>query len=170
MPQIHDSKDVHRILIEEADHAWLLGLVAFALFEDRRFDWMKHFQEYNQRQPNSDEIKSWYQQQSQRVIEDVIADAETALSNYGDDILQETVDDIKKETERGVIVSEIRNLKNGWADFGLNVAGGVAGAFLFAALLVILVAIIYYDPSPVKMMQDYMNPPNTESKNGNENQ
>lgn len=43
MRKLTGSDDTHRILVEEAEHSWTLGLLAFAIMEDRRFDWMKHF-------------------------------------------------------------------------------------------------------------------------------
>jgi hypothetical protein len=74
--KLSGSNDVHRLLVEEAEHAWTLGLMAFAVMEDRRFDWMKHFAEHNNRPPTQEEVKHWYEQQSDRVLQDAVADAE----------------------------------------------------------------------------------------------
>jgi hypothetical protein len=171
MPQIHGSKDVHRIFVEDAEqHSWLLGLVALGIFEDRRFDWMRHFEEHNRRIPSEDEVRSWYEQQSQRVLDDVLADAENALRIYAEQILEETIDKIRRETERGVIVSEVRLSRSFWNQLGVNVLGSVVSAFLFAALLAVFVVIVFYDPSPVQMMQNYLNPPVEERNDGRQEQ
>lgn len=170
MPQLHGPEDVHRIMVERAKHSWLLGLVAFGIFEDRRFDWMRHFTEHKQRLPTDEEISSWYEQQSPRVVDDIIADAENSLKIYGEEVLEHTIEDLRRETATGVIVDEIRLSRNFWAQLGVNVLGGILSAFIFAAILVILVVIIFSDPSPVKMMQDYMSSSTKGSSNGTEGQ
>lgn len=160
--RLSNSEDAHRLLVEEAEHSWTLGLMAFSILEDRRFDWMKHFAENNGRRPNADEITYWYEQQSERVLQDVLADAESALTLLVEDALEE----VRRGIEQDVIVQEIRQGRRFLPQFGISVAGGVVSALIFAAILVVLAFLVFVDPSPIKFMRDVGTAPTEESSNG----
>lgn len=146
---IADSRDVFRNLVEDAkDTHWLLGLVAFARFEERRIEWMQHFEELNDRLPSSDEVEQWYLSQPDGTLLRAKGDAENALQAYAAEIAEEILDEHYQSIENEVIVSEIRSLKRPWADFGVSVAAGFISAFLFAAVLTILAIIVFTDASP----------------------
>ncbi len=81
MPQISSSEDVYRQLVEESDEDWLYGLVAFAVVEEQRIEWMKHFEEHNGRAPSTVDIQHWYEQQPEGVLLRAKGDSENALRN-----------------------------------------------------------------------------------------
>lgn len=147
MSQISSSEDVYRQLVDESEEHWLFGLVAFAIVEEQRVDWMKHYNEHNGRLPNSNEIHHWYQQQPPGVILRAKGTAENALKLYADDVLQEVMEMERREVEEGLIVSEIRQGRRFWPMFGTNVAAGFASAVLFAAVLVVLAFFVLTDAS-----------------------
>jgi hypothetical protein len=95
MPQISSSEDVYRQHVEESDEAWLYGLVAFAVVEEQRIEWMKHIEEHNGRAPSTVDIQRWYEQQPGGVLLRAKGDTENALTLYADEVLQEIL-----ETER----------------------------------------------------------------------
>ena len=123
---------------------------------------MKHFAEHNNRAPTSDEVRHWYEQQSERVLQDAIGDAENALTLFVEDALKE----VRREIEREAIVQEIRQGRRFFPQFGVSVAGGLVSALLFAAILAILALFIFFDPSPVKWMRDMVTAPTGEHSGG----
>jgi hypothetical protein len=146
------SRDVYLRLVEEDEKtSWLLGLVAFAVFEQRRMEWMQHFEEQNKTVPTEDEIKNWYEQQPDAALLLAKGDAENALQVYAQEVEEVMVERHRKDIEGEVIVSEIRSLKNLWADFGINVAGGFVSALLFAVFLTTLAFIVFADTSPINL-------------------
>ncbi len=151
MPQISRSDDVYRQLVEEAEEDWLFGLVAFAIVEEQHIEWMRHFEEHHDRPASADEIEHWYEQQPEGVLLRAKGTAEAALKLYADDVLQEVLDDERREVSEGVIVSEIRLARRFWPQFGINVAAGFASALVFAAVLAVVAFFVLTDPSPVKL-------------------
>lgn len=149
MQKVSNSADVHRLLVDEAQHSWELGLLAFAIIEDQKFDWIAHFRENNGRDPDEAEIRNWYEQQPESEFTRAIADAEHALQLVADDALKDILDRERLEVERGVIVSEIRLSRRFWPQFGINVAAGVISSLLFAAILVLFALLVFLDPSPI---------------------
>lgn len=149
---ISRSRDVyHRLIEQDEETSWLLGLVAFAVFEERRIEWMRHFEEQNNIEPTEDEIKNWYEQQPDAALLLARGDAENALQLYAQEVEEEMLERHRRDIESEVIVSEIRSIKNLWADFGINVAGGLVSAFIFAIILTILAFIVFADTSPVNL-------------------
>jgi hypothetical protein len=61
------SQDIYSELVEKSEQNWLLGLVAFAIVEEQRIEWMRHFEITNNRPPSDDEVRAWYQQQPSSV-------------------------------------------------------------------------------------------------------
>ncbi len=151
MPQITKSEHVYDRLVEETEENWLFGLVAFAIVEEQRIEWTKHFEEHNHRTPSADEVQHWYEQQPEGVLLRAKGTAEAALKLYADDVLQEVLDDERREVSEGVIVSEIRLARRFWPQFGINVAAGFASALVFAAVLAVVAFFVLTDPSPVKL-------------------
>ena len=137
MPQISNSQDVYRQLVEDSDEDWLYGLVAFAVVEEQRIEWMKHFHENNGHAPDANEIQHWYEQQPEGVLLRSKGEAENALQGYADEVLQEIIEIERKEASDGVIVREIRLAGRLWPQFGINVAAGLASALLFVAVLIL---------------------------------
>jgi hypothetical protein len=61
MAQVAGSEDVYRRMVEESEESCLLGLMAFAIVEEQRIEWMKHFAEHNGRTPNEVDVRNWYE-------------------------------------------------------------------------------------------------------------
>jgi hypothetical protein len=147
-----ELKGVYRSLVEqEEETSWLLGLVAFAVFEERRIEWMQHFEEQNKKVPTADEIQNWYEQQPDGALLRAKGDAEGVLQVYAQDVEEEILVSHRGVIESEVIVSEIRSLKRPWAEFGINVGAGFVSAFLFAAILTAFAFIVFADTSPVDL-------------------
>jgi len=148
---------IYKELVEDSDENWLYGLVAFAVVEEQRIEWTKHFLEQHERSPSSDEIKGWYEQQPPSVLLRAKGTAENALQAYSSDVLDIAVEDQRREVEEGIVVSEIRELKKFWPQFGVNLAGGFVSALLFAVLLTIVAFFVINDRSPVEIGQELRN-------------
>ncbi len=166
MSQIVSSNDVYRQLVEEADESWLYGLVCFAIVEEQRIEWMKHFEENNGNSPSTQDIQHWYEQQPEGVLLRAKGTAENALQLYADLVLQEILETERREVAESVIVSEVRLIRRFWPLFGINVAAGFASALLFAAVLVVLALVVLTDVSPVKLGQGIFGHQSEESVNG----
>jgi hypothetical protein len=154
MPQISSSADVYKKLVEESDENWLLGLLAFAIVEEQRIEWMKHFLENNGGPATTADIQHWYEQQPTGVLLRAKGDAENTLQAYADDVLQEVLEVERRDVAEGVIVSEIRIGRRFWPQFGINVVAGLASATLFAAILTIIAFIVLQDVSPVTFSKE----------------
>ena len=150
MPKISNSEDLYRHLVEDGEGSWLLSLLAFAIAEEQRMDWMKHSREQDGVFPNTEAIKDWYQQQPPSVLSRARGDAEIVLQQYVDAVLEEVLTNERREIMESAIVREIREVRRLWPQFGINVAGGLVGALLFAALLATVAFIVFVDPSPLQ--------------------
>lgn len=154
MAKISGSEDAYRILVEESEENWLSSLLAYAVVEERRIEWVQHFREHNGRAPDSSDIQSWYEQQPEGELLRAKAEAENALSVYADDVWQEFREHEQKEVAEGVLSNEIRSIRRFWPQFGISIAGGLTSAFVFAAILAILAFVVWQDPSPVDIGRD----------------
>ena len=85
--------------------------------------------------------------------------AENALLAYSEEVSAELDTEYRKEIENGIVVAEIRELKQFWPQFGVNVAGGFASALLFAAILTVVAFLVFNDTSPVEMVKKSNQPP-----------
>src|SRR5688572_5598906 len=63
VPKYSGADDIYRELVEESDDNWLLGLVAFAVFEEQRIEWAKHRLETRGHAPTAAEVSAWYESQ-----------------------------------------------------------------------------------------------------------
>lgn len=157
MAVISGSEHVYRTLVEDSDESWLYGLLAFAIIEEKRIEWMLHFQANNGRPPDTDDIKHWYEQQPAGELLRAKGEAENSLQAYADEIWQVFLAEEQKKVAESALVSEIRSIRRFWPQFGVSVAGGMASAFAFAAMLAVLAFIVWQDPSPIDMGRDMMN-------------
>lgn len=151
MEKYSGPEDIYKKLVENSpdDEEWLLGLVAFAVVEEQKIEWMRHQQENNSRPPSMEEIEKWYQEQPSGVLLRAKDTAEARLTDYAKNVIDTYMSDFEKETEEGIIVGEIRGIKKFWPQFGVNLAGGFASAILFAALLTLIAFFVFYNSSPV---------------------
>lgn len=151
MAKYSGSPDIYRELVEDSKENWLYGLVAFAVVEEQRIEWMKHYESQKNIMPSDEEIKSWYEQQPDSVLLRAKGIAENALQNFSADVIEVANDDTRKEIQEGVIVSEIKKFGSFWPQFGVNLAGGFCSALLFAAFIIIMAYLILNDTSPVEI-------------------
>lgn len=168
MPEYNGPEDIYKELVEESDENWLYGLVAFAIIEEQRIEWMKHMQENNGHSPTSEQISGWYQQQPRNCLLRAKGTAENALQTYTNEVIDVAIEDYKKDMKESYIVNEIRELKSFWPQFGVNLAGGFAATVLFAALLSITAFVVFNDSSPAQMVKGISSTVEA-PKNGQEN-
>ncbi len=151
MEKYSAADDVYRQLVDESDESWLYGLVAFAVVEEQRIEWARHWTETKGNAPNADEIAAWYEQQPEGVLLRAKGTAENALQAYSSDVVDAVLEDQKGEIERGIIVGEIRSQNRFWPQFGVNFVSSLAGAIVFAGLLILVAFFVFNDASPVEI-------------------
>ena len=147
------AEDTYRELVEESHQSWLLGLVAFAVVEEQRIEWMRHYEEGHGALPSPEQVREWYQSQPPGVLLRARGTAESALLAYSEEVSAELDAEFRKEVENDIIVGEIRELKQFWPQFGVNVAGGLASGLLFAAILAVVAFLVFNDTSPVDIVK-----------------
>ena len=159
MEKYSGPEDLYDELVENSNEDWLLGLVAFAIVEEQRIEWMKHQAKHNGEVPGHEEICSWYKQQPKGVLLRAKDTAESRLKDYSGQIIELLQEDLKKEIEESIIVNEIRESKKFWPQFGVNLAGGFVSALLFASLLTMVAFLVINDSSPIQIgtaLQSYL--------------
>ena len=157
------AEDVYRELVDESDQSWLLGLVAFAVVEEQRIEWMRHHEKLNGSLPSSSEVQGWYEQQPASVLLRAKGTAESTLQLYSQEVAAAMDGDYRKEIEQGIILGEIRGMKRFWPQFGVNLAGGFVSAILFAAFLTLIAFFVLNDTSPVEIARDLKQQSTTEA-------
>ncbi|KZK84947.1 hypothetical protein PsAD13_01481 [Pseudovibrio sp. Ad13] len=98
-----------------------------------------------------EEIREWYEQQSESVLLRAKGTAENVLNVYSNEVVESYLVDHQRSIEEGIVVGEIRDLKAFWPQFGVNLAGGFISALLFAALLTVVAFFVLNDASPVEI-------------------
>jgi hypothetical protein len=153
MSNFSGPADIYRELVENVpeDEEWLLGLVAFAIVEEQKMEWTKHFEKNNGRPPSYEEIESWYLQQPQGVLLRAKDTAKARLTDYAQNAITVYMEEFKTETLEGILVEEIRETKKFWPQFGVNLAGGFVSSLLFAILLTTLAFLLFNDSSPMSI-------------------
>lgn len=151
MPPYSGSEEIYRELVEESEESWLYGLTAFAIIEEQRIEWMRHFERNHGKLPEPDQVRDWYEQQPPAVLLRAKGMAESALQTYSEEVNELLIEEQRREVEQGMIVGEIRSLKRFWPQFGMSLGGGFVGAMLFAALLGLFTFFVSQDTSPVEI-------------------
>ena len=151
---------MYQQLVEESDDSWLLGLVAFAIVEEQRIEWMRHFADTYQTPPTSSDISQWYEQQPANVLLRAKGTAENALALYAEDVLESVETSLRREISEDVIVQEIRMGRRFWPQFGINVTASTVGALVFSTALVLFALVAFTDISPVRLFVDLNNETN----------
>lgn len=144
-------EEIYKELVEESEESWLHGLMAFAVIEEQKIEWMRHEEKSIGSLPNSNEIRTWYEQQPSGVLLRAKDTAEARLTDYAQISIDEYSSEFQKEIEESIIVAEIRELKAFWPQFGVNLAGGFVSAILFGVLLIIVAFFVINDTSPVEV-------------------
>lgn len=146
-------EDVYRELVENSpeDQEWLLGLVAFAVVEEQKIEWIRHQAENNGGEPSDEDITEWYRQLPEGVMLRARDTAEGRLTSFGQDTINTFLEDYEEDIKQEAIVKEIRSATKFRTQFGINVLGGLTSALLFAAVLVVLAFTILNDISPIEI-------------------
>lgn len=147
MSRYSKSDDVYRKLVEESKDAWILGLLAFAIVEQQRIDWTKHRLANSGTGPSSEEVTKWYEDQPESTLARAVAEAQTALENYGAEAVDVFDDAYRTEIAQGIVVGEIQKLGRWGPQLGMNVVGGVIGSLVFTAALILLGFFVLNEPS-----------------------
>lgn len=149
----HESPiEIYDALVENSDESWIMGLLAFAILEENKFEWMKHHKLYNGSYPDEEKIKEWYKQQPKSILMKVKDEAFIKLKDYSDEIILEEIESKKEDIKDGIIVQEIKASNKFWPQFGVNLAGGLISSFVFSLLLASLAFILFNDASPATLV------------------
>lgn len=82
MSSLTGSEDAYSTLVERGEEGWIPGLVAFAIFEEQRIEWMRHIQSRSGCLPSSEQIREWYEQQPISALIGARAIAKTMLNRH----------------------------------------------------------------------------------------
>lgn len=151
MAKFSGPDDIYKNLVEDSQENWLYGLVAFAILEEQRVEWVRHFEEHKGVPPSREEVTAWYEHQPENALLRAKGAAENALMVYAEEVVEVIKEDQLREIEEGVIVNEIRDLKAFWPQFCVNLAGGLASALLFGLFLITIWFFLLKDISPVSL-------------------
>jgi len=88
MNSLTGSEDAYSTLVERGEEGWIHGLVAFAIFEEQRIEWMRHIQSRSGCLPNTEQIREWYEQQPVSALIRARATAKDMLSEHVQAILK----------------------------------------------------------------------------------
>ncbi len=154
MGKYSGPEDVYRELVDESEEHWLYCLIAFAIVEEQKIEWIKHYEEQYNTPPSPDQIREWYEQQPTGVLLRAKGTAENALRVYSDEVVEAIGDAWRKQVEEETIVGEIRQNSRFWPQFCINLVGGFAGTVLFASLLALIAFFVINDTSPVAIVTD----------------
>ena len=154
MPQISNSKDIYQNLVEESEEDWLLGLLAFAIIEEQRIEWMQHHSNNVGAEPTTEEISNWYRQQPDGVFLRAKGDAQNVLAAFCSEVTDEAVQAEREKMFESAVLDEVRSLRKFWPQFSINVLSGIVSAIVFAAILVVIALFLLNDISPTNILRD----------------
>ncbi len=151
LDEIKSSQDVHKMLVTGAEHSWTLGLMAYAIVEDQKHEWISHVSTLKHREPTHPEIEEWFLQRTPESFHRAIADAENTLQLVADDALKEIIEIERREVLEQAVIQSIERHSGGWRQFGIGVAAGLVSALLFAVLIIIVAVIVLDNRSLVDL-------------------
>ena len=149
MDNYSGPEDTYKELVDDKDSDWLFGLVAFAVVEEKKIEWIRHQTEHNGGEPTDEDIRNWYKQLPSGELLRARDTAQARLTDFGKDTINTFLEDYEEEIKEEAIVKEIRSATKFGTQFGINVLGGLASALLFAAILVLLAFVLLNDASPL---------------------
>jgi len=150
MTKYSGPSDIYKELVEDADDNWLYGLVAFAVIEEQKVEWIKHHTVNTGHPPTAAEVQDWYEDLPAGALLRAKGTAEGALKTYSEEVVSQLDETVRQETIEGVIVGEIRQGRKFWPQLGLNIVGGMASSILFGALLFMIAFLVLNDRSPIE--------------------
>jgi hypothetical protein len=115
----------------------LIGLIAYALYKQRKRSWIVDFQQQKNRSPNGDEAHSYLiGETTASRLNDYRQQAEAILGSYADEIIKNAAPEIQKAAIAGKIEQSLR-----WYQ---QIPGGVVAAFAYTVFLICLVLVLKY--------------------------
>lgn len=158
MPKFSGPDDVYHALVDQAGESWLIGLLTFAMLEERRIEWSRHRFETVGATPTPAETLVWYESQPPGALGRAREEADAALNQYVLHAVAEFDEKYRREIADGTVVAEVRKLGRWAPQLGMNVLGGVIGSIVFTALLMIVAAFVLNEPSPNDMVKALKQP------------
>lgn len=147
MEKYSGQDDIYRALVDDKEESWLLGMVAFAVFEEQKVEWIRHRLRVTGARPTAEEARGWYEAQPPAAVIRAQAEAETALGLYGSKAVASLDEAHRREVAEGVVVAEVRRLRRWAPQLGMNVLGGFIGSMVYTAVLVALTVFVLNEPS-----------------------
>ncbi len=157
MTEYSGPEDIYKELVEDSSDNWLYGLVAFAVIEEQKIEWMRHCEKNTGDLPSAAEINDWYKQQSRNVLLRAKGTAENALQVYSSEVVDLALEEKRKEIEEGIIVREIRESRKFLRQFRVNFSGGFASTFVFTTLIIIFAFFALNDTSGTQLAAQLKN-------------
>ncbi|MBT3628474.1 MAG: hypothetical protein HOM52_06420 [Rhodospirillaceae bacterium] len=154
---VNTPQDAHRQLVTEAEHSWTLGLMAYAIVEDQKYEWIAHLKETEGREPTTTEIENWFRSRTPESFTRVVADAEHALQLVADDALEEIIGDERRGAFESGIVEAVNGMTGSWRQFGIGIGASLVGAILFAILILVVAFIAIDNRSIVDLVKESPN-------------
>ena len=164
MVKYSGPEEIYSILVEESEDSWLFGLVAFAVIEEQKIEWMHHQRKTTGALPSATEVENWYQNQPEGVLLRAKDTAELRLNDYSSEILEQVSEAQRQEMQESLLMAELKEIKKFGPQFIVNFAGGMASTFVFTLLIAIMAFIVFNDSSPVEIFSE-LTPPTEESNN-----
>ncbi len=152
MEKYSGPEDIYEELVENSpdDQEPLLGLVAFAVVEEYKIEWMKHKQKNTGQLPSTEDIENWYKELPPRVLLRAQETVEAKLRTFSEKEIEIYREQWQEQIEKDIVVGEIRSIKwKFWPQFGVSIAGGFAGTLIFAAFLAIVAFFVFNNFSAV---------------------
>lgn len=149
MARYAGPEDVYDEVTRAHDAHWLGGLLAFAVIEEQKIEWMKHHAEHCGCSVTDEQVTAWYGALPETALVRARKAAQDSLDTYADDVAAAVGDALRKEVEQSLLLGEIRQVRRFWPQFGLSIAGGLASSILFGALLFFIAFLVLNERSPI---------------------
>ena len=156
MEPLADSSEVYNRLVVNSDDDWALSLLAFAVVEENRFEWMEHQKESTGSKPTVEEIKKWYAQQPEIVLIRARTDAQNALIGFTEEAISSAIqkdrENFRKSTvineiqkEGNKLIDEIQKIGKFWPQLGKNIAYSFISSVLFTLLTIVIIYLLLFN-------------------------
>ncbi len=142
-------QDIYKELVDQSNENWLFGLVAFAVIEEQRIEWMRHYEGMHGTLPTDQQIHEWYGQQPTGVLLRAKGTAESALKAYAQQVTEMMEDDYIRAIQESALIEEIRSHNRFWPQFSANVVAGLVSTIIFSFILIVIAMMVLHDPSPI---------------------
>ena len=137
-----NSDEAFALLVTEAEESWTLSLMAFALLEQQRVEWVDQFRSVHGREPSVEETTGWYAGRTPGDYLRVKGEAENTLSLFVEQTVEEAISEAESLWKRDAIFSHIKMYNGFFRQAGTNIVGGVIAAFVFSFVVLYQPAMI----------------------------